>query len=337
MMSEPTTVDVPQEEYHGENEPLRYSVSLVTQGKHRFYTLTVPSDVLGKTCFVTTREEDPDQGFQRVLDKERAQQIADYIDSGFGTIPTSIVLSAQPAAELRAVGKGKTVEFKAARKAFLVLDGQHRVYGFSLASTKLRVPVVIYNGLSKRDESRLFIDINTKQRPVPNELLLDIKKLAEYETDAEKLFGEVFDLFETEPGSPLFDMMSPAARTRGKVSRVTFNAALKPLLGVFEDKESDHVYRVLEAYVRSFIEGCERLNAKRAITNPTVFRAMMQLFPEVGSRVKDRFRDYTTDNFSAVLAPVFQKVRASDLLRPARSHLELFEMLSKALRQHFTL
>jgi len=336
-MAEPATIKAPQEEYHGENALLRYSVSLVTQGKHRFYTLTVPSDVLGKTCFVTTREEDPDQGFQRVLDKERAQQIADYVDTGFGTIPTSIVLSAQPAAEFRTVGKGKTVQFKAARKASLVLDGQHRVYGFSLARTKLRVPVVIYNGLSKRDESRLFIDINTKQRPVPNELLLDIKKLAEYESDAEKLFGEVFDLFELETGSPLFGIMSPAARTSGKISRVTFNAALKPLLGVFENAESNYVYRVLEAYVRAFAEGCERLRAKRAIANPTVFRAMMQLFPEVGGRVKDRFREYTTDNFSAVLEPVFQKVRAADLLKPSRSHLELFELLSKALRQHFTL
>ncbi len=42
---------------------------------------------------------------------------------------------------------------------------------FSKARTKLRVPVVVYNGLTKQQESKLFIDINTKQRPVPNELL----------------------------------------------------------------------------------------------------------------------------------------------------------------------
>ena len=33
-------------------------------------------------------------------------------------------------------------------EAFLILDGQHRVYGFSLAKTSLRVPVVIYNNLT---------------------------------------------------------------------------------------------------------------------------------------------------------------------------------------------
>src|ERR1039458_853603 len=105
-------------------EPHRYSVSLVTQGNHRFYTLTLPSEVLANTCFVTTRDEDPKIGFQRVLDGKRAQEIANYIDVGFGTIPTSIVLSAQPSAELKVVGKGKTLEFTDAPKAFLILDGQ---------------------------------------------------------------------------------------------------------------------------------------------------------------------------------------------------------------------
>jgi hypothetical protein len=72
------------------------------------------------------------------------------------------------------------------------------------AKANLRVPVVIYNKLSKTMECRLFIDINTKQRPVPNELLLDIKKLAEVETNEESLQRDVFDKFSTNPDSPLF-------------------------------------------------------------------------------------------------------------------------------------
>jgi hypothetical protein len=47
---------------HTDVELLRYSVSLVTQGRHRFYTLTVHSDVLARTCFVTTRYDDPKMG-----------------------------------------------------------------------------------------------------------------------------------------------------------------------------------------------------------------------------------------------------------------------------------
>ena len=123
-----------------------------------------------------------------------------------------IILSAQKEAELKIVGKGKTVEFDDIPKAFLVLDGQHRIYGFSLAESTLRVPVVIYNELSRRDESRLFIDINSKQRGVPNELLLDIKQLADYEDNEEQLMREVFDLFNKDSESAFLNKFSASSR-----------------------------------------------------------------------------------------------------------------------------
>ncbi len=166
-------------------ESYSFTASLILQGKHRFYTLSMPSDVLGETCIVDTRDENPQDGFQRALDQRRAQEIADYIDSGFGTIPSSIVLSAQPEAQLRYSRRTRTLSFRNDPRAFLIIDGQHRIFGFRLARSRLRVPVVIYNNLSKAEECRLFIDINNKQRPVPNELLLDIKRMAETETDQE--------------------------------------------------------------------------------------------------------------------------------------------------------
>ena len=151
-------------------EVLSYTASLVTQGRSRFYTLSMPSDILAETCTVDTQEADPVMGFQRRLDSKRAQDIADYIDKGFGTIPGAIVLSAQPEARLEYNRPKRTLRFRKSPRAFLILDGQHRVYGFQKAVARLRVPVVIYNNLTKAEEARLFMDINTKQRPVPNGL-----------------------------------------------------------------------------------------------------------------------------------------------------------------------
>ena len=54
----------------------------------------------------------------------------------------------------------------------VIIDGQHRVYGFKISETKIRVPVIIYDGLNRRDESRLFIDINYKQRGVPSGVIV---------------------------------------------------------------------------------------------------------------------------------------------------------------------
>ncbi len=49
------------------------TVSLIKQGDHRFYSLTMPSNVLAETCFIISRDEDPKEGFQRELDIKRAQ------------------------------------------------------------------------------------------------------------------------------------------------------------------------------------------------------------------------------------------------------------------------
>ena len=54
----------------------RFTFNLITQGQYRFYSLTLDSDLLARICFVTTREEDPKAGFQRVLDEKRAREMA---------------------------------------------------------------------------------------------------------------------------------------------------------------------------------------------------------------------------------------------------------------------
>ena len=177
-----------------------YTAILVPQGDVRFYTLAMPTTVLAQTCVVDDYRGNPLDGFQRTLDEKRAKEIAAYINAGH-TIPTAIVLSAQPEAELRYARKTRTLKFKVTPASFLVLDGQHRVYGFNFCKP-LRVPVVIYNNLTRQEEAKLFMDINTKQRPVPSELLLAIKRLAATETPPEKLRRDVFDFFEKEPGSP---------------------------------------------------------------------------------------------------------------------------------------
>lgn len=315
-----------------------FAASLITQGRHRFYTLSMPSDVLAETCIVDRRSESPERGFQRFLDKKRSEDIAFYIDSGLGTIPTSIVLSAQDASDMKYTRSKRTLRFRRTEGAFLILDGQHRVYGFFLAKTQIRVPVVIYNNLNRADECRLFMDINTKQRPVPSELLLDIKQLADDETDAESAFRDIFDQFAKDPSSPLAGLMSPAERKRGKISRVTFNAALKPIWHSIASSEAAHSYQVLSAYLHACLAGLRSRKQPDKITNPTFFRALMLLFPQIAERVADRHgQKFTTEHFSEIVSPFMSRVRSSDLNRPGTSYVVLHENFLKSLRSGFTI
>ncbi|MFO1249145.1 MAG: DGQHR domain-containing protein [Alphaproteobacteria bacterium] len=310
---------------------LRYSVSLVQQGKNQFYTLTMPSDVLSRTCRVSTRAEDPIKGFQRELDEKRAIEIAEYVDAG-GTIPNSIVLSAQPEAKLQIVGRGKTVEFSDVKGAFFMLDGQHRVYGFSKARTRLRVPVVIYNNLTRKDETKLFIDINTKQRPVPNALLLDIKSLAEIETDSEATLREIFDDFDKKPTSALKSLTSRHETSSGKINRVTFNSAVKPLLAQFPSRSPDGIYEILNNYLSAVATHLADRASEPLLGKPVIFRAFVGLFHPVATRVKDKFDgQYSAGNFESVLAPIFHHFPNAKLKRPGQSWVALRDYLEKRM------
>ncbi|MBL0183028.1 MAG: DGQHR domain-containing protein [Chitinophagaceae bacterium] len=317
-----------------EGARLSYTASLITQGRHKFYSLTLPSEVLARTCFVSTRSEAPNEGFQRTLDKEKAQKIADYIDKENGTIPTAIILSAQSESRFEYSSKNKTIDFNDISKAFLILDGQHRVYGFSLAETSVRIPVIIYNSLTRKDETRLFIDINTKQRPVPNELLLDIKALAEYENESEGYLRAIYNNFKA---SALHGKLSSSEKAKDKITRVTFNAAVKPLGVIFGDKEAEDVYKILNDYLKAIQIGFKQKGIENKIVNPYVFRAIMSIFPDVAGKVKDRYPEYTMDNFYHSLAYFFENISVAKISKKHQGHKELTDHLLSSLRKDFTL
>lgn len=317
-------------------DEVRYAISLVRQGDHRFYVLSIPSNILAACSFATTKDEEPLAGFQRVLDKRRAQEIADYVDGG-GSIPSSVVLSAQPDSNFRSVDRSKTAAFKFGPHAFLIIDGQHRVFGFAKARTAIRVPVVIYDNLTKEQEARLFIDINTKQRPVPKELLLAIKSLARSETDIEALLGQVFDLFHQDGKSALIGLTSSTKKASNKLDRVTFNAGLRPHLQLFSGKDAPYIYAIWNAYFLAVMSGLDGKQVPDALTKKTTFRAFCEIFPEVVQRVQDRYRSkYIADNFAQVVAPIFS-LASTNFSSPRLGILELAAEMKKKLRAGLTL
>jgi DGQHR domain-containing protein len=311
---------------------------LVTQGRHRFFSLVLDSDVLAACCTADTRQENPIDGFQRLLDKRRAKEIANYIDHGFGTTPCAVILSAQPRAQLRFDRTSGEIRFRKDPGSFLIIDGQHRIFGFHFAKTKVKVPVVVYNGLTRAQECRLFMDINTKQRPVPQELLLDIRRLSEEETAAEALLHDVFDIFDQHEDSALLGRLSPAERRKGAISRVTFNAALKAIDGAFADASAPEVFGVLNQYLTACLNGLTMQSAEANIVNPALFKALVLLFPDIAERVAERFGGkYTVANFEQITTPFFKRLKANELPKPGVGHLALHEHYRKALTAGFSL
>jgi hypothetical protein len=119
---------------------------------------------------------------------------------------------------------------------------------------------------------------------------------------------------------------------------VTFNVGLKQLLGIFAEADPNTIYAALSSYLSAFI-GCAKVSkAPDIITKPTVFRAVMMLFPEAAQRVQDKYgKAYTRENFDEVLAPMFDKIKPSVLKQPSNSQRDLYKALSDGLKTSFIL
>ena len=262
-------------------KPPSYPALLLTQNQHRFYFFTIPVEDLFPYCFVARRGEDPISGFQRSLSEDRADDIALYLSSGSGSIPSNIVLSAQTASHFRYSNKTKSVSFSRVPECFLVLDGQHRLWGYQKSKVRHRVPVAVYENLSRAEEARLFIDINTNQKGVPATLLLDIKRLAEMEKGQDGVLRDLFDSLAKHSGSPVAGKLSSAVSAPGKISRVSFNRSIAPLLeqgAVLDELPFKDQCKLLRNYLSAWdIE----LEDKHLISRAAFFEAIFEVMEEV--------------------------------------------------------
>ncbi|NOU99102.1 DGQHR domain-containing protein [Paenibacillus planticolens] len=316
-------------------EKIALSANLVQQGVYRFYICSMPSDTLGETCFVTTRAEAPEEGFQRRLDESRADLIADYIDQGKGSIPTAIILSAQEDAHLKYNSKNKTIVFEKFPLAFKIIDGQHRVFGFKKTKTIIRVPVIIYDGLTLQEEAKLFLDINTTQKPVSEALILDVKRLLDTESEQEKICSELFELFYTQVDSQLLNKLARSESANGKISRKMFNQCIEPILPSLKTLSLEQAYKVLNAYLKAFQTTFSQIEQplSGAILRPVIFQAILSLFNDILSKNNIAHKSISHDNFCNVLSCLKTNLSKRSIQKPGNSYKSLAEKISHALNQ----
>ena len=287
----------------GERSPW-YTTLKIEQNGHFVYVTTIPIDELFDYCVVERRHENPIDGFQRRLNRARAEEIAEYLNTEGNSIPINIVLSAQPEAEFRHIRENKGLSFKRVPGAFVILDGQHRMWGYQMCAARHRIPVAIYEGLSRADEVRLFVDINTKHQGVPKALILDVKGLAGSETDEEKLLRELFDRLNTDAESPLCAKLSAAQASSGKLSRTAFNTALMRAIrgdSLRRISSRDKQYELVLKFLKSFHD---ELEDKALLLKRHFFAAIFDLFDEIVKKAKKDHGSVTPASLQAIVHPI---------------------------------
>lgn len=275
------------------------------QNGKSFYLTIMGSKNLETMCFVSRKREEPTKGFQRLLNKKRALNIADYLDKDKGVIPPALILSAQSKAKVKYDKDKMELSMDCVKESLLVLDGQHRLYGLKNAKNEYNIPVVIFDNLSAQDEIRQFIDINTTQKGVPAALLLDIKGQAGTETPIEERQRIMFDKLNER--SVLAGMFSPNQSVSGKISRPAFNDATRSIFegGVISSRTDDVIYSALCNY----LEVLDRIFKKTEIpdaklTKNVVFNATMTLFNDVFEKCVAQYSNFKVESLEKYLAPI---------------------------------
>lgn len=281
----------------------RYPALKCSQNNKDFYIAILPNNVLKEICFVSRREEDPLKGFQRSLNESRAKDIAKYLDELDGVIPSALILSAQE--NVRFSFNKNEIAFVEQKNGFMVLDGQHRLFGLIKAEKKHEIPVVIFKGLNTSEEVNLFIDINTTQKGVPTTLLIDIKNLAGSETKKEEKQRIVFD--RLNENSVLTGLLSPNKSRVGRITRVAFNSATSDIFenGLLKGKNAETIYKCLKNYFEAVDQIFTKSKSEKAkLTNTTFFKASLAIFSEVTEKTLKRSNDLKVESLVIVLEPI---------------------------------
>ncbi|MBB2201585.1 DGQHR domain-containing protein [Gluconacetobacter tumulisoli] len=149
----------------------------VKQKEHSFKLTSLPAGLLTKIAYAAVRRKDVEEGaVQRVLNGARIAGVKDFA-LRIGDFPASIVLNWNKAP---LVSNGSSIKIPDEEKLAQILDGQHRVAGLkdAIAENPLaaayEIPVAIYEGLDTPNSARIFISINTEQRPAPKSLVFDL-------------------------------------------------------------------------------------------------------------------------------------------------------------------
>lgn len=210
----------------GLDKDTQYPCLKSAQNGRDFYTLSIPVDDLFDYCTIDRHATDPETGYQRVLDEKRADEIAEYLNTPGNSIPGVVILSARPEAKLEYHRSNKCLRYERVAGAFSVLDGQHRLHGFHRSKERHRVNVLVYVGLDRAEEARLFLDLNTKGKNIAPALIKGVKAVAGTESESESFLRRLFSRLGSEADSPLKGRLAPAGAEAGKLPRNVFDAAV---------------------------------------------------------------------------------------------------------------
>jgi DGQHR domain-containing protein len=125
------------------------------------------------------RIKDPIQGFQRIVNEDRAKQIARTVLDRERAFPNAITL----ASDIKTLQLSGNNIILPEKSRFLVVDGQHRLWAQRFSNKDAQYACIIHLNKTEKEMAELFLEINDNQRRVPSSLRWDLVRLVKPEGD----------------------------------------------------------------------------------------------------------------------------------------------------------
>lgn len=208
-----------------------------------FYSFLIEPSKLLPIAFVAhkLKTDSEIKSYQRIIQKKKLEQIKKYITRDKGIFPNSIILNFRTKEkglnfdlmekqEESSKAKFGILHLPAKYKSAWIIDGQHRLYGFTDTeeAKKVLIPIIAFENLNSSDQSTYFVDINSKQTSVPKNLLQELYSSLFWESDKEDdkllaLISKICSDLGNDLDSPIYNKIKSSNSSDGRNVPITLN------------------------------------------------------------------------------------------------------------------
>jgi DGQHR domain-containing protein len=216
-------------------------------GGHQAYYFLAPPERLLPIAFVNHRSlRDPNgnPAYQRLVKRSRLNQIGSFLDEG-GFFPNSILVNFKKKVrfDIKQSYEDRQIHFgdlylPDAYKTAWIIDGQHRLYGFTEIKGKKKpnaIAVVAFENISREIEADLFATINGKQAKVSKNILDELEGDLKFDSDDFKarigaIASRALALLDAENGGPFNDRMKTPETEESETVCLTISELKKAII-----------------------------------------------------------------------------------------------------------
>ncbi len=193
-------------------------------GGHKFYSFITTPRVLLKIAFINHQALNHPDGrpaYQRMISPNRIKDIGKFIEKG-GYFPTNLLLNFTEKCRFDLLPNKENTDPKIKfgwlylpnkYKSAWIIDGQHRLYGYShLEEDKFwnqSIAIIAFEEMGIKTEADLFITINQKQKTVQRSVIVSLQSDLKWGSADPKerlaaLSSRLVKSLNSDPTSPLF-------------------------------------------------------------------------------------------------------------------------------------